>query len=730
MASSRSSASGRDDVSIWHYITGHHGFAGALLSFESPCVPVCLCFLSVLSLGFLVTRLCCSLPALTIGLDTGLCCSLPALTLGLDSRLCCSLPALTLGLDTGLCCSLPALTLGLDSGLCCSPPALTLGLDTGLCCSPPALTLGLDTGLCCSPPVLTLGLDSRLCCSPPALTLGLDTGLCCSLPALTLGLDTGLCCSLPALTLGLDSGLCCSLPALTLGLDTGLCCSLPALTLGLDSRLCCSPPALTLDLDTGLCSCLLPSGSLWIPVRLWVDGFGHHPRPPSGVCRGFGMMGVGHVWLWKMLWMVMILLRSDLGTRGSESPDCSERRDDPACLDFLVAMPPQESNCDGPVGCRLHFLPPEDFPTLEELRELQQEPHQEFKQTLKQTGSEGGTKQHNPKSKSVTDRLTLVESNLISMNSRIQKLQEESKVNLSRIEDRLNSLAVLILGILSGCELPCNESVQKLSVLESRRLKTLETKEDFPLSVKGVGNTGSPVDSSEKPERLFPRDCAEIYKQGIRENGIYTIQPIPLRQPFEAYCDMVTDVGGWTVIQRRQDGAVDFNRTWQDYKQGFGTLSGEHWLGNEHLHSLTKIGQHTLRIELEDWYGVKRYAVYRKFKVASEQNKYRLTAREYQGNAGNAMSYSRNYNHDHKYFTTNDSDNDNYPSGNCGMYYGAGWWFDTCLAANLNGKYYKGRYSGVTNGIYWGTWYILTDKRTNQKYSFKKVEMKTRILTV
>lgn len=26
-------------------------------------------------------------------------------------------------------------------------------------------------------------------------------------------------------------------------------------------------------------------------------------------------------------------------------------------------------------------------------------------------------------------------------------------------------------------------------------------------------------------ERLHPRDCAEIYKLGIKENGIYTIQP-------------------------------------------------------------------------------------------------------------------------------------------------------------------------------------------------------------
>ncbi|XP_034440820.1 ficolin-1 [Hippoglossus hippoglossus] len=191
-----------------------------------------------------------------------------------------------------------------------------------------------------------------------------------------------------------------------------------------------------------------------------------------------------------------------------------------------------------------------------------------------------------------------------------------------------------------------------------------------------------------------------------------------------------TDGDGGRWLDGDPESAGRFAETQQghgrQYREGFGSPQGEHWLGNAALTALTSVGQHQLRIELEDWHHQRRHATYNNFKVASEAQRYRLTAREYSGDAGNALSYSKRYNHDGRSFSTADRDHDRYAAGNCGQYYGTGWWFDACLAANLNGRYYRGRYSGVTNGIYWGTWYILTDGRTGERYSFKRVEMKTR----
>ena len=135
------------------------------------------------------------------------------------------------------------------------------------------------------------------------------------------------------------------------------------------------------------------------------------------------------------------------------------------------------------------------------------------------------------------------------------------------------------------------------------------------------------------------------------------------------------------MFQRRQDGSVDFYRGWNDYKAGFGQLIAEFWLGNDKIHRLTASRPSSLRVELEDWNGVRVYAKYGKFNIGDEQAQYRLEAGSYSGTAGDSLAY-----HNNMAFSTKDRDNDRY-SSNCAVSWTGAWWYKSCYNSNLNGKY-------------------------------------------
>ena len=126
------------------------------------------------------------------------------------------------------------------------------------------------------------------------------------------------------------------------------------------------------------------------------------------------------------------------------------------------------------------------------------------------------------------------------------------------------------------------------------------------------------------------KNCAEMYKSGKKISGVYTIDPDG-SGAFDVFCDQTSAGGGWTVIQKRLDGSVDFIRGWNEYKRGFGNLNGEFWLGLDKIHRLTKT-KSRLRVELEDMKGNSAYAGYDFFAVSSERAKYKLSLGTYYGN--------------------------------------------------------------------------------------------------
>ncbi|KAK3778991.1 hypothetical protein RRG08_034249 [Elysia crispata] len=153
-------------------------------------------------------------------------------------------------------------------------------------------------------------------------------------------------------------------------------------------------------------------------------------------------------------------------------------------------------------------------------------------------------------------------------------------------------------------------------------------------------------------------------------------------------CDTVTDGGGWIVIQRRSTGKVDFYRNWVSYKDGFGTLDNDFWLGNENIHAITSHARYELRVELK-YEGQSKFALYDRFSIGGENTNYVLSLGTYSGSAGDSLSL-----HSGHKFSTYDKDNDAY-NGNCARQFTGAWWYTNCHYSNLNGKWRGGPHKGL-----------------------------------
>ncbi|KAL9692401.1 hypothetical protein quinque_016472 [Culex quinquefasciatus] len=185
-------------------------------------------------------------------------------------------------------------------------------------------------------------------------------------------------------------------------------------------------------------------------------------------------------------------------------------------------------------------------------------------------------------------------------------------------------------------------------------------------------------------------------KVPVKVSGLFHIRIGP-QETAQLYCDQEYDGGGWTVIQRRFDGSVNFYRDWAEYKRGFGSLDGgEFWLGLDRIHQLTYSAPHEMVVLLEDFEGNSTYAKLERFEVAGEQAGYVVNIIDgFSGPAGDSITGIRSLK-----FSTFDRDNDTWPQ-NCASHFHGAWWYSNCHSSNLNGKYSKGTTSEYATGMVW-----------------------------
>ncbi|XP_012683442.2 angiopoietin-related protein 4 [Clupea harengus] len=337
--------------------------------------------------------------------------------------------------------------------------------------------------------------------------------------------------------------------------------------------------------------------------------------------------------------------------------------------------------------------------------------------------------------KARTDGLEERESQVLNVSSELREKAEELLTERQRVHERMNKLEEKVNGALQGegkqgtsGNFSDARTIQWMMEAQNRRIDELvdrirqqqEKLDKQNIRIRTLQNqiqinlqsvlkrkdevlpqNGS-IEQRDSPLDMAS-DCHELFLRGETSTGVYTIKPLQ-SEPFDVFCEMRAD-GGWTVIQRRQDGSVDFDQLWQAYQSGFGNLNGEFWLGLEKIHSLSKDGNYILNVQLSDWRDEAESIKY-PFRLSGEESDYSLHILDNASrNLESALATDAAAGLP---FSTRDKDNDQKSDINCAKHLSGGWWFSNCGHSNLNGRYFltpppKQRHQRK-QGVFWKTW--------------------------
>ncbi|XP_066492522.1 angiopoietin-related protein 4 [Tiliqua scincoides] len=322
---------------------------------------------------------------------------------------------------------------------------------------------------------------------------------------------------------------------------------------------------------------------------------------------------------------------------------------------------------------------------------------------LRQAGPDNGS--GSPRALAPPTELGALQTVMNHQNLRIEELFQKIKQQQYRMDKQ---------------NLQIKSLQSKVNMLIPLHIKENETQSPrWKASVlRGADQAANHSQNARAKSPRFPEGCHQLFLEGERSSGVFHIQPTG-SQVFEAFCDMslASSGGGWTVIQRRLDGSVDFNQLWEAYKNGFGNMSGDFWLGLEKIHQIMQEGRFHLVIELQDWEGNSQRVQFL-FSLGGEDTAYTLSLLgPIFGELENAMG-----DFPQLPFSTRDRDHDLKGDTNCAKHLSGGWWFSTCGHVNLNGKYFRSiprQRHERKQGIFWKTW-------KGRYYPLKSTSMKIR----
>ncbi|XP_050394489.1 ficolin-1 isoform X2 [Patella vulgata] len=192
------------------------------------------------------------------------------------------------------------------------------------------------------------------------------------------------------------------------------------------------------------------------------------------------------------------------------------------------------------------------------------------------------------------------------------------------------------------------------------------------------------------------QDCSDGYTGSVApvKNLLSYIQPSIHGPILEVKCTF--NCGGVTYIQYRKLNCreLDFNRTMDEYANGFGYIHGSYWLGLEHVYNILHNGnQFALEVVyvFNDKLMSPARGYYYDFNISNRSDNYRIDIKSYveytAKSIGDSLTQS-GYNINGRPFSTYDQDFSNY---DCPGRFHGGWWYlddQVCSRANINGQRY------------------------------------------
>ncbi|KFB44846.1 hypothetical protein ZHAS_00012784 [Anopheles sinensis] len=294
-----------------------------------------------------------------------------------------------------------------------------------------------------------------------------------------------------------------------------------------------------------------------------------------------------------------------------------------------------------------------------------------------------------------------LQASMKTLEDKMDRLVDDMKTRENTYQDKLRAMENILVSKMDQLQETLRNEVPQM---QNQRVIMVENRlKSNPSQAEKVHNDALQLRDQEErtghDDQIY-RSCREE-RSGL--SGQYQIQLQPDSKPVHVYCEQNKFGGGWTVFQYRYNGQQDFYQNWTEYRDGFGDLSGEFWLGLENLHQMTSLRRHELLVEVADFSGNYGYAHYDDFVIGSEEEQYVLKQLgKYNGTAHDSMSYNLGGK-----FTTADRDNGGYEnSSNCAVDRQGAWWYVLCTKANLNG-----RYQNSLNSLASMYWYFSTHER-------------------